>query len=955
MAKARQLNPQQQQAARHQKGPMLVVAGAGTGKTQVITHRINYLINRLKVPHSQVLGITFTEKAAREMEQRVSDLSGKYILDVNITTFNAFGNELLKRFAFDLGLGADIQLMNTTQQIVFLREHIEQLGLNYYAPVTNPESMLAELIKYFSKLKSQLITPDQYKRFVAKMARAVSSDSEAIEAERHQELAKAYQGYQQLAKKQGLIDYDDQIYLAVELLERRANVRARVQSEITYLPVDEFQDTNKAQSVLVDLLAEDDHNVMVVGDDDQAIYKFRGAALANILEFKQRYPDAKQLALVQNYRSSQAILDSAYQLIQHNNPDRLEARYKIDKHLKGQFVGKPPQLKSFLSLEEEAAWIAGDIKRRLKAGQPATEIAVLLRKNSQARVLEKYLQDQGVDFLVIGQNEDLYRQPQVKLVLNFLRAIVDPGDSESLYHLLVSPVYELAPAQLRRLVAQARRRQQSLEEALAEADEPAIATALEQIESWRNQLSKLSVGQLSYRFLEDSGYLHALISKAKDDPDLDQGVADLNQFFTTLLDFERIAQDSSAAGYINGLPALLGSGERLAIEDLPEVFGEKVRLLTVHKAKGLEFETVYLFDLTQGTFPARPHGGSLEVPEELSPPASSLGDNPQLQEERRLMYVAITRAKKDLIMSYSIDHGGKQPKKPSRFIGEALGEFPLAASLGLPKAGISQIELFKDKPARAKSIQELPPQFWDGDRLVLTEHQIEDYLMCPAEFKLRHLIGPPQPQTFALEYGNIMHSLIQFYNRRCLDGQAVKLEDLQKFLEGNWPREGFLSPGHQKRSLTQATRSLRRFYKREQAANHHPRYIERNFAVDLAEIKTVVKGRFDAVYEDEEGAEIRDYKTGAATVTQQDKANSRVKDSLQLGVYALAWQRLGGRIPDRLTLDFIDSGLIGQAAKSERQLQTVFDKIKKAADGIRAGDFKPGSSHLFCSHQEYGF
>ncbi len=958
------LNPQQQAAVKHGQGPLLVVAGAGTGKTQVITNRVAHLINGLKTEPSQILAITFTAKAAREMEGRVIELLGSYIFDVNITTFNAFGFNLLRRFSYELGLNQQLSLLNETQQLVFMREHLDQFKLNYYSPVTNPEGMLADLAAYFSKLKDELIDPEAYAKFARGGQTRAKSRPEKIEAGRHLELARAYGAYQKLLRQNNLVDFADQVALAVELLTKRANVASKIQAELKYLLVDEFQDTNPAQSRLIDLLSGRAKNVMVVGDDDQSIYRFRGAAVANVLEFKQRYPKAKQLALVENYRSSQEILDSAYRLIQHNNPDRLEARYQIDKQLRGQFQSSPPQLKTFLTHEEEAGWIATDIKRRLSRGQSPTEIAILLRKNSQARILEKYLQTAGVDYQLVGQTEDLYRQPTVKVLLNWLRMVVDPKATEPLYHLLVSPVYAVESGWLRHYVTTAKRQHQTLETILVQAVEVeetddkigAIGQFLTQLARWREQLPELSVGQLSYQFLDNTGYLKHLITQAKNDPAVDQQIADLNQFFTTLLDFERIANDNTAVGYLEALPTLLGSGERTAIEDLPEVFGNQVRLLTVHRAKGLEFETAYLFDLSQETFPSRRLPSSLEIPPHLQKDAAVLSGNPHLQEERRLMYVAMTRAKKELILTYSPDHGGARSKRPSQFIEETLGERPELSKLKPRLRRTDQIELFKVSARKSSPGKvDLPPTILKGKQLVLTERQIEDYLMCPAEFRLRHLIAPPQPLTFALEYGNLMHSLIQLYNRQRLEGNRSKLQDLEKYLSAQWPSEVFVSPGHAERSLAQAQKTLRAFWQRENKTKRQPTLVERSFEFNLPEIATTVRGRFDAVYHDKSGIEIRDYKTGAATVTSQEKANQRAQNSLQLAIYALGWRKIKGAIPDTASLDFLDSGFIGQVHKTTRQLDTVEAKIEKVARGIRVGDFRPAGSHVFCTHTQYGF
>ncbi|MBI4101190.1 ATP-dependent helicase, partial [Candidatus Microgenomates bacterium] len=719
-------------------------------------------------------------------------------------------------------------------------------------------------------------------------------------------------------------------------------------------------DTNTAQSRLIDLLAGQHQNVMVVGDDDQSIYKFRGAAVANILQFKDRYPEAKQLALLENYRSGQAILDSAYRLIQYNNPDRLEARYGLNKRLVSRFRGSKPRLKTFLTYEDETQWIARDIKRQIKQGQVASEIAVLLRRNDQARILEKYLQTENLPYVIIGETKDLYRQAEVKLLLSFLRVVCDPKDSQSLYHLLVSDVYGIKPSWLREQVAVAERQHQTLEKTLSEHDTKGrdkqihlVAGFFDQLERWREVLPKLSVGKLCYRFLEDTKYLHKLMKQAQDDPAIDAQIANLNQYFMNLLEYERVASDDSAVGYLSNLPTLLGTGERLEVEDLPDVYGQKVRLLTMHKAKGLEFTTVYLFDQTQDSFPARRQPEPLEVPDQLLPKDTGLEDV-HLQEERRLMYVAMTRAKKNLILTCSVDHGGRSPKRPSIFIEEALGVRPELKTLLPARAHTNQIELFK--PAkRIHKRPELPPTLIQGKRLVLTTKQIEDYLMCPAEFRLRHILAPPQPPLFALEYGSLIHSLIQLYNRLQRDKQPAKLSQLQSYLKQNWPKEGFISQAHSRRSLKQAQATLKRYFEREQKAKRHPRFIEQSFELELPELKLVVHGRFDAVYEDRQGIEIRDYKSGASGVTTQERADKRANENLQLGIYALAWLRLHKERPDIVSLDFVDSGFIGTAHKTDRQLESLLKKITGAVAGIRKGDFSPSGSHIFCSHQEYGF
>jgi DNA helicase-2/ATP-dependent DNA helicase PcrA len=316
------LNTEQLAAVLHDQGPVLVIAGAGTGKTQVITRRIAHLISTKKAQPHEILAVTFTDKAARQMEERLDLILPYGIVDTKVMTFHSFGSEILERFGPEIGLDARLGLLNQTQQLIFLKEHFDELKLNYFAPIASPDSLLFSLVGYFSRLREELIQPQDYIDLAKQLGKKAVGEAEHLEASRQLELARAYYNYQRLLRSNGLIDFSDQVSLALDLLVKRPNLLAKLQTELKYILVDEFQDTNLAQAQLIEKIAGPAGNIMVVGDDDQSIYKFRGAAISNILNFSERYPNAKKVVLNQNYRSSQEILDSAYRLIQKNNPEK---------------------------------------------------------------------------------------------------------------------------------------------------------------------------------------------------------------------------------------------------------------------------------------------------------------------------------------------------------------------------------------------------------------------------------------------------------------------------------------------------------------------------------------------------------------------------------------------------------------------------------------------------------
>jgi len=333
------LNPEQLIAVTHGDGPLLIIAGAGTGKTKVITHRIAHLIENGVNPN-QILALTFTEKAAGEMEERVDRLVPYGYSNVWISTFHSFGDRILRDNVLEIGLAPDFKVLSEAEKIIFLKEHLFELPLNYYRPLGNPIKYISAITGLISRLKDEDVGVEEYVTYADGLKKLVgetlvvshregtspSPTAQGFGLEQQDELAKTYAKYQELMAKHGYLDFGDQVVLPLKLFRARPHILKRYQEKFRYILVDEFQDTNFAQFQLVKLLSERHKNITVVGDDDQSIYKFRGAAISNVLGFQKIYPDAKLITLTKNYRSCQPILDSAYRLISHNNPDRLEVK-----------------------------------------------------------------------------------------------------------------------------------------------------------------------------------------------------------------------------------------------------------------------------------------------------------------------------------------------------------------------------------------------------------------------------------------------------------------------------------------------------------------------------------------------------------------------------------------------------------------------------------------------------
>lgn len=928
------LNQEQRAAVEHNTGPLLVVAGAGTGKTQVITRRIAYLILERGVPASQILALTFTDKAAHEMQERVDTLLPYGVVDTNIMTFHSFGDQIVREYGLEIGLMPASAVMSAAQQLVFMRDNIDAFNLNYFAPISKPDSLLGELATYFGRLKEEIISPEAYLRYAAGL--------EDLDRDKHMELGQVYRVYCRLTRQKGLMDFADQIALPLELLEKRPNIVNELRKRYQYILVDEFQDTNIAQNKLVQHIAGPSGNVMVVGDDDQSIYKFRGAAISNILDFSETYKDTAQIVLTENYRSTQQVLDAAYQLIQHNNPDRLEVRNAINKQLHGQSTGPEPVLLTAATGDDEYEQVALEIAGAIKGGESAGDMAVLIRKRSQAALVIRALKNEGVDYYYTG-NESLYDRPEVAVLRDFLQVIVDPTDSVALHHLLASEAFEAPVDLLMKLGAQSKRTNTTLEEALRQESE--LPEVLNQITNWRRQSRDLSVGKLLFAFAEDTGYLNNLVEAARDNPLQEQRVRNVASFFTSISEYEKVATDTSALAYQALEETLRQAGDTTVATEM-DASPDQVQILTTHAAKGLEFERVFIIDLVAGTFPSINRRSGLSIPPELL--SEELPDEgaAHIQEERRLMYVAITRAKKFLTLSWAADHGGKRSKKPSPFISEALGKEP-EAHTETSVQGVLQFT--KNFATVAKKEIRQNARFMQGEWLALTPHQIDDYLMCPLNFYYIHVLEVPQPPQPSLMYGTLMHGLIHSYYLQRQSGE-VNVEALHEAIDTQWRSEGFVSKGQEKRRKEQAHLTLNEFVKRQNTQDEAPTRMEMPFEFEVPDTKVRIRGRMDAVVEGENGVEIRDYKT--SEVDDQKKADKKAKDSLQLATYALAWKSMMGTLPKSTTLDYIETGVRGVFVPTDTSNEVLLQKIQQVADGIRSGDYAPSGNHFYCVHRK---
>ena len=958
------LTPRQRKAVTHGVGPLLIVAGAGTGKTTVITRRIAWLIAEKRAKPSEILALTFTDRAALEMTERVDQLVPYGYTDTVISTFHAWGDRLLRDHALEAGLSDRATVLSRAEQVIFLREHLFDLPLDRYRPLGDPTRFMHALVTHISRARDEDVAPSEYLALArARAVAAAATPDDAARAETaagQAELAGCYAAYEELMRRSDRIDFGDQVGLALGLLRDHPAILESVRQRYRHILVDEFQDTNHAQFELVKLLAgSPTANLTVVGDDDQSIYRFRGAALSNILGFRAEYPSAASVVLTDNFRSVQPILDAAYRLIRHNDPDRLEAREGLDKRLVARATRRreaqaaaPIELLTFDTGSDEADAVAERIATSLRAGRRAGDHGVLVRTNRDADPILRSLNMARVPWRFAG-TAGLYRQPEVRLLISFLRAVNDPDDSVSCYDLATSELFGLDPRDVTLALNGASRRRTSLESALrSAAAEPdrtpfghraleVVARLLGSLDQHRAMSAERTTGELLYHFITSSGWLGRLAADARQGGD--ERLANVARLFEIVRRQSSLLRDDRLPFLVAQLDTLIEAGDDPSTADIATDDGDAVHVLTYHRAKGLEFPIVIMVGLVDDRFPTRSRGDLLPFPAELIRETLPEGDH-HLAEERRLFYVGMTRAREELILTWARDYGGRTARRMSQFVLEAL-DLPPATPVEALRPSVAERLARNQHPVRQPAT--VPPPSLGDQPLTLSFGQVNDYLECPAKYRFGHLIRIPTPVSHQLVYGRALHAAVQAFHRRQMADRPMPLAELFAELDAAWESAGFLTRQHEEARKAAARDALERFWRSQQADPASPTAVELEFAVPFGRDR--VRGRYDRVDTDPAGrVTIIDYKS--SDVRDPATASRRARESLQLAIYGLAWEAQHGLPPDDLALYFLESGIEGHSAPSAKRLAWASEQVATAADGIRAGRFEAKPSPTRCGY-----
>jgi DNA helicase-2/ATP-dependent DNA helicase PcrA len=952
------LSSAQREAVLHGDGPLLIIAGAGTGKTTVLTRRIAHLISSKRARPEEILGLTFTEKAALEMAERVDQLIPYGYAETWISTFHAFGDHVLREAAVEAGISPEFRVLTRPEQIIFLRERLFRLPLRRFLPLGDPTRHLSALLTLVSRAKDEDVSPEAYRDWAEDLARRATTPEARDESEKQRELAAFYDACQRLLAGGGLVDFGDQIFRTLSLLRDRPSLLARLRARYRYILVDEFQDTNHAQLEMVRLLAGGEAaNITVVGDDDQAIYRWRGAASANLLAFRASYPGCREVVLTENHRSTQPILDAAARLVSYNNPYRLEVVAGVDKRLRAQRSGGlAVRHVRFDSGSAEADGVAEMVAERLRHGYRPRDVAVLVRSNGDADPFLRSLNVEGVPHRFSG-SRGLYAREEVRILVSFLRVLTHPDDSVPVFHLAGSELYRLPERDLLRLNQYARRKSRPLLEVLrglpanqelagvTGAAREAAARLLADLERSLPGVPRLRTGEVLYKYLQDSGFLASLAREATAESEV--RVKNVARFFDAVKAYGDIADLDRVPSFVTHLELLREAGDDPAVAEA-DPDDDAVQVLTVHKAKGLEFPVVFLVACAEQKFPVKARAEPIPFPDVLAkeplPPADV-----RIHEERRLFYVAMTRAKEELVLTSASDYAAARPRKVSRFVLEAL-DLPAAPPVPRKSQALESLARHQPVPEPAPREASIP----DGEVLRLSSTQIDDYQTCPLKYRYVHVLRVPLLTHHRIVYGSAVHKAVQQLFEARLAGRPFDEEDLVAAFQDAWVSEGFLSREHEERRLASGEQMLRGFFREQSKRPWSPTAVEKEFVfyveADPGQTErtapTRVQGRYDLVIAEGDRVTVVDFKTG--DVDDPGKARSRAKESLQLDIYALAHLRTEGRLPDWVELRFLESGVSGGKRPTAEDASRTEALVRQVSALIRRREFAARPSWNAC-------
>ena len=912
-----ELSPDQLAAAGVLTGPVRVVAGAGTGKTAVIAARFVRLVEAGISP-AAILVMTFTDRAATEMRERI--LASPAVDEAPwVGTFHSLGMRWLREDGRRLGLNPAFRILAGPERWIVMRELMWDLADPALIGVERPDDMVSPLLKLLERVRQELVPLGRLAGWVSKVE----------DPDRKEVLAAAvrlFRAYGTRCRRDGVMDFDDLLWHSVRLLEQHPDVRKRLADRFRWVLVDEYQDTNLAQERLVELIAGGGGNVCVVGDDDQSIYRFRGASRASMDRFLATFPAAVTVSLGRNRRSTRRIVTAACKLVEHN-PERLAKSLGPDPD---QEPGQPVEVWRCATAEQEAAEIAAEAASAHAAGTPLRAIAVLARTHAIARPVATALGAAGVPYQQ-WPGQGLFRRPEVRDLIAYLRLLHDPADLLALARLVARPPLSVDLAAALRHARD------------GEIPQPPLKglTQWQPTARWAELVLELAalrathgVDELLFELLNRTRYLDLILPLMPDDLEARRVMANVSRFADFVSEYCERRKDHSLSLFVEHLDLVLRSG---LDEDVADVEGaeDAVQLMTIHQAKGLQFDLVFVPALVDGRLPQPRRRdeltaiASLELPAHLLEPAVRGGED-QLAEERRLCYVAMTRARRRLVLSWAERYEGGRKWRPSRFLME-LGEGVVERDLRAPDPALPFSGRGSEKPGL------------DDERPLLSFSAISAYRECPRQHWYRYRLRLPATPGVEAQFGTALHLVLMRAGRLRAAGREVTPELLRDLHQEAWETIGLSEPRRRPALEALGWRLLAGFLSAG-GLDAQPHLVEAPFAV--SQDGWTLRGVIDRVDPPAGGTRnwrIIDYKTGSPAPA------SRLRRDLQLALYALGAQQALGLDPVVLEIVYLKDGQRVIVPATDELLAQARQIGAEAADGIRSGRFEPRPERRRCS------
>jgi DNA helicase II / ATP-dependent DNA helicase PcrA len=952
------LNDAQRRAVTHGDGPLLVIAGAGTGKTRVITERIRHLLQSdASLSGENILALTFTDKAAGEMKARVVKAVGERAKDVTVKTFHAFCESLLRN------TDPQKRMLDKVDHWILLRRNLPRLQLDRYRRLAEPGQFLNDFVEFFSRCQDELVSCEAYQRYADDLRAKLEAERTLLDADtlgereemiaREQEIARAYRASEELLREKKCSSFGTLITGAVELLERDSELRATLRNRFRYILVDEFQDTNIAQLRLLELLVNESKNIFAVGDNDQAIYRFRGASFGSFKLFLEKFAGWREgqdstkfrVSLTENYRSTPNILRVATQVIGQNT---VSADFPKKVLTANKPEGEKIRIVELESPEDEARWVASELERIHKAGRRWRDFAVLYRAHGHRDELVGELSRRKIPFVI--SRLSILEHPLVKDVLSYLRLIATPYDDIATARVLAAPAWQLQPADLVRLAESARKARSKIYDVLQTQAptlpfEPSPDTLSELLEFVSTQRKTMKRRDARHIVADLFAWLEIYQRAAPQDREYIRRLAEFVKEWEAKSDTRKLPE------FIEYLDYFEQAGGAVCLED--DAPGDAVRLMTAHGAKGLEFPHTFVLRVNKGKFPQPERPRVFEFPAALMKEGAP-EEQFHNQEERRLFYVALTRAEERLTITALSEKKGRVPPfiedilmepriqrrdvlqlAPKSVAGttngaqQSRGSEAATASL-FPGPLVERPKVFSRIAEWAETFLPTPPE-----PLELNASAVDSHRKCPQKYLFAYLWSLQEGPKATLTFGRVMHATIRRMMTEFKRGNRLPFDEVQRLYETEWSTVGFedeYQEGEYKKDGLEQLRVLH-----ETLLEEAPQILEleKTFALPV-ENNVVLKGRIDQINALGSGAvEIVDYKTG------RPKKDAEARKDLQLSIYAIAAKEILELNPTSLVFHYLSNNERQETTRTVKQLDEAQEVVQSVAADIRAKSFPP--------------